>query len=130
MAARMIGVGRRTLYKWRDSDDEFAGACHDASEDGIDVIEDVALKRAKDSSDRLLMFLLKARRPEKYRERGVYVYPDKYGRHPVKPTIEFVDRPTEDQDPMGWAAQASGRAADGEPRQPEPPSHGDEVCPF
>ena len=69
------------------------------------------------------MFLLKARRPEKYRERAVYVYPGQDGRHPVQPTIEFVDRPTEDQDPMGRAAQASGRAADGEPWQPEPLGH-------
>jgi hypothetical protein len=32
-------------------------------------LEDEALRRAKDKSDTLLIFLLKARRPEKYKDR-------------------------------------------------------------
>jgi hypothetical protein len=36
---------------------------------GTDALEDEALRRAKDKSDTLLIFLLKARRPEKYKDR-------------------------------------------------------------
>lgn len=49
----------------------FAAQANDAIEAGMDELEDVARQRATDSSDTLLIFLLKARRPEKYRERHV-----------------------------------------------------------
>jgi len=40
-------------------------------ETGTDVLEDIALQRAKDKSDTLLIFLLKACRPGKYKDRAV-----------------------------------------------------------
>ena len=62
-------ITRRTVYVWREADPEFAAAWDDAIEAGTDALEDEALRRAKDKSDTLLIFLLKARRPEKYKDR-------------------------------------------------------------
>lgn len=70
-ACRAEGVHRSTFYAWRLADPEFAAQADDAIEAGTDRLEDVAQERAETSSDLLLIFLLKARRPGKYRERYV-----------------------------------------------------------
>jgi hypothetical protein len=68
-AARTAGVGPRTVYDNRNRDKEFAAAWDDALEAGTDVLEEIALKRAAEYSDVLLLALLKARRPDKYTDR-------------------------------------------------------------
>lgn len=62
-------IHRSTYYAWRAADSGFAAQADDAIESGTDVLEDEARRRAIAGSDTLLIFLLKARRPEKYRER-------------------------------------------------------------
>ncbi len=62
-------IGRRTYYDWRDADPVFAAAADAAIEEGTDFLEDKARDRAVKESDTLMIFLLKGRRPEKYRER-------------------------------------------------------------
>ena len=69
-ACAVAGMARNTYYDWRKADPEFAAEADEAIENGTDFLEDVARQRATDSSDTLLIFLLKARRPEKYRERA------------------------------------------------------------
>jgi hypothetical protein len=107
-ACAQTGVGRRTVYSRRDSDQDFAAQLHDAIEESTDLLEQEARRRAHDGvdepvvyqgelmgtwvkggmvvaqgtpgaalvpltikkySDQLLVQLLKAHRPEKYRER-------------------------------------------------------------
>lgn len=71
-ACRAENIGRGSYYTWRGDDPEFAKAADHAIEEGTDKLEDVARQRAiapEDGSDTLLIFLLKARRPEAYRER-------------------------------------------------------------
>lgn len=68
-SARVAGVGRRTVYQWRDADPEFAAAWEEAEEEAVDKLELAARQRAIDSSDRMMEILLKAHRPEKYVER-------------------------------------------------------------
>src|SRR5579863_6501592 len=68
-AAQAIDVSRAALYKARDADPEFAAAWDEAIESGTDALEDEAVRRAKNSSDTLLIFLLKARRPERFKDR-------------------------------------------------------------
>jgi hypothetical protein len=68
-AAKLAGVGRQTVYDWRKRDAAFASAWDDAIETGTDNLEDEARRRAMSSSDTLMIFMLKARRPEKYKER-------------------------------------------------------------
>jgi hypothetical protein len=85
-AAQVAGVTRQTAYKARDSDEDFALAWADAIEEATETLERVAVRRAtvgtkrpvfyrgevvgsiRDISDTLLIFLLKSRRPEVYRD--------------------------------------------------------------
>jgi hypothetical protein len=86
-AARAAGVDRRTPYKWREGNAAFDEEWVSHMESGTDALEDEARRRAHDGvkrpiyhagkrvgfvtehSDQLMMFILRARRPEKYRER-------------------------------------------------------------
>lgn len=86
-AAKSIGVSRRHLYRIRESDPEFRAAWIEAIEIGTGALEDEAVRRAmqgidkpifqggrkvgtvREYSDTLLMFLLRARNPEKYSDR-------------------------------------------------------------
>lgn len=85
-ACRTVGIGRRTVYSAREVDEEFARAWDDIVAESTDEMEREAYRRAVEGveepvyqrgelvgqvrrySDQLLMFLLKARRPEVYRE--------------------------------------------------------------
>lgn len=93
-AAKAAGVARQTPYKWRSDDKEFEERWVSSLETGTDALEDEARRRAHDGvkrpvyhggkrvgyvqehSDQLMMFLLRARRPEKYRERFEHSGPD------------------------------------------------------
>ena len=68
-ACRAAGIGRMTYYEWYRDDPEFRADADDAIEAGTDHLEDSAMKRALAGDTGLTTFLLKARRPEKYRER-------------------------------------------------------------
>ncbi|MBL4788527.1 MAG: helix-turn-helix domain-containing protein [Kordiimonadaceae bacterium] len=87
-AARCAEITRRTVYRWREADSDFEAKWHAASAPDGDPLEIEALRRAidgvdkpvyrggslvghvKDYSDSMLMFLLKAKYPEKYDRRG------------------------------------------------------------
>ena len=71
-AARSCEISRANPYRWAESSPEFTQALSVAKEYGVQRLEDWALSRAMDDmnpSDRLTEFLLKAARPEVYRER-------------------------------------------------------------
>jgi hypothetical protein len=69
-ACEAAGIPRRTVYNWRNEWVTFANEWDEALEDACDILEGEAWKRAvKGRSDRLLMFLLKAYRPEKFKDR-------------------------------------------------------------
>lgn len=90
-ACERIGIARRTVTRWKQTDSDFADAFAEAMEDGIDMLEDEALRRAahgvtreiyhagevvgerQEYSDTLLTFLLAGRRPERYRPNQVTV---------------------------------------------------------
>ena len=85
-AAQKAGVGRRTVYLWLAEDPEFQRLYDEAIEDAMDRLESAARKRAEfgverpvfqhgvevgtvtDYSDNLMMFLLKGRRPEVFKD--------------------------------------------------------------
>lgn len=67
-AAKAAGIDRVTHYRWL-VDPVYAQAFQEAGEDAIDSLEAVARERAFAGSDVLLIFLLKAARPARYRER-------------------------------------------------------------
>jgi hypothetical protein len=71
-ACAVLEMSRANPYRWRESCELFVDAMEEARELGIQRLEDWALSRAMDKanpSDRLTEFLLKAARPEIYRER-------------------------------------------------------------
>jgi hypothetical protein len=85
-SAKFAGVGRRFAYKHKAGDAKFSAAWDNAIESAIDLMEAEARRRAmkgmlkpgfykgekcgsvREYSDRLLMFLLKAYRPERFRD--------------------------------------------------------------
>lgn len=118
-AAAQAPYKRRTLYEWREADDEFRAEWDAALEEGTDLLEDEALRRAmhgndrpvfhqgeqcgvvREYSDTLTIFLLKARRPEKYRD-NVSI---NHGIEPKSPLAGLLQqiagsalKPTEDND--------------------------------
>lgn len=62
------GISRPVAYKHKNEDPEFGAAWETALEDAVDGLEYIATQRAITTSDTLMIFLLKAHRPEKYRE--------------------------------------------------------------
>jgi hypothetical protein len=71
-AARVCDMSRANPYRWAENSVAFREALTVAKEYGVQRLEDWALARAMDTmnpSDRLTEFLLKAARPEVYRER-------------------------------------------------------------
>lgn len=70
-AARSANVSRSSAYAHRDTDPDFARAWEDAEQEAVDKLEAVAWQRATaEQSDRILELLLKAHRPEKYKDRS------------------------------------------------------------
>jgi hypothetical protein len=67
-AARAAGISRTQAYRARGRSPQFAQAWAQAEEEAIEILEAEARRRAMSVSDILLIFLLKARRPNIYRE--------------------------------------------------------------
>lgn len=67
-ACRIAGIAKSTAYKHRDENADFAAAWDDAVEAGIQALELDLRRRARESSDTAAIFLLKAHRPDVYRE--------------------------------------------------------------
>ena len=68
-ASRAAGISKRAMYDLRVADEGLRAAWDEAYRIGVAAVEDIAWDRAKDKSDLLLIFMLKAASPEKYRER-------------------------------------------------------------
>jgi hypothetical protein len=70
-ACAQVGISRETHYQWVRQSPDYAAALVEARQLGADWLEDVAIARATTGdkpSDVLLIFLLKAAKPAKYRE--------------------------------------------------------------
>lgn len=67
-ACQAAGISRSAAYRARQEDEDFALAWHDVDETFVEILERTAYTRAINGSDRLLEFLLKAKRPAVYRE--------------------------------------------------------------
>lgn len=88
-SAKAVDIDRRTYYKWRDEDPEWAEALKVADDEYNEIMEEEADRRAiegvkkpiyykgeridlvQEYSDTLLMFRMKGRMPEKYRDNQV-----------------------------------------------------------
>lgn len=68
-AARAAGVTVGCVYAFRKRSAAFAAAWDEALVAGVDQLENRAIDRAMDKSDKLMELLLKGMRPETYREK-------------------------------------------------------------
>lgn len=65
-AAKGAGIDRRTVYARRKTHPHFAVLMDEAREDALELLELMARKRALETSDTLLIFLLKNLKPDTY----------------------------------------------------------------
>jgi hypothetical protein len=106
-ACEATGIGRTTFYEKKANDPEFAKAYQEAMENALDKLEKAAWERAVDGvvertitrdgttienrkySDGLLTFLLKAHRPQKFKDRTTHEHTGPDGQ-PLAPSVVVV----------------------------------------
>jgi hypothetical protein len=111
-SCQAAGINRTTAYKARDASEEFSRQWDEALEEAVDSLEAAAWRRARDGvtrhepimfqgdkvaekviteySDSLMTLLLKAHRPEKYRERVEHSNPD--GTPLMQPVADAIEK--------------------------------------
>lgn len=97
-SAKIVGIDRRTHYRWLEEDADYALLFKDAREDAADMLEEEARRRAMletGGSDTLLIVLLKANNPDKFRERTDHRHSGPDGKaiqieHPADPQFARV----------------------------------------
>jgi hypothetical protein len=136
-AARRCRVSRSAAYKHREADEEFARAWKEAEQAGTEVMEEEARRRAVDGtlkpvyqqgvkvgtireySDTLMIFLLKGRKPETYRDNATLKHEGK---------VEIDDTGLGDEQRAQRIAalldRARQRADDGDSAAPAVPDDG------
>jgi len=67
-ACNAAGISRHTAYKWRKTDTKFAEAWEQATVEVVEKLEASAYQRAMGGDTTLTIFLLKAAKPERYRD--------------------------------------------------------------
>jgi hypothetical protein len=68
-AAHAARVSRFTAYKFRNNDENFAAKWDEALDASVDKVEETAFRMANEGDGGMVQFVLKAHRPERYRER-------------------------------------------------------------
>lgn len=97
-ACLAAGIHRRTWYDWIENDPVFAAAAVEATEGVTDELEDEAMKRAKEGDTTLIIFLLKSRRPDTYRETHKIELVSPAVRESLRKTIEIINEELEPDD--------------------------------
>lgn len=88
-AARLAGVNGTTPYKWRKEHPAFEKKWLEAEEAGTQRLEQVAYRMAAEGNVMLLIFLLKSRRPQVYRDIQPQVNVQTLGE--VRVEVSFLD---------------------------------------
>lgn len=94
-ACKAANISRDTWYRWKADDPAFAALVIAADEDVLDDLEEAAHERAKESSDTLLIFLLKSKRRAVFGDKQTVtvVHPDVTARL-ERQTSLFMERLT------------------------------------
>jgi hypothetical protein len=69
LAAKGAGIDRTSAYDHYKTQPDFAAAWDDAKDAAVEILEAEAWQRARKTSDTLIIFLLKAHKPQMYREK-------------------------------------------------------------
>lgn len=68
LSAQGVKITRDAVYQRRKAYPEFAAIMDTVKDEAIEILEGIGWQRAQRQSDTLLIFFLKANRPEKYKE--------------------------------------------------------------
>ena len=106
-SAKAAGYSRRSVYEWKETDEVWRDRWEEAWHMGVDALEEEALRRGVEGvlepvwyngeivghrrkySDNLLMFMLKGRRPETFRDNASIEHSGQTGA-PLDFTVSFV----------------------------------------
>ena len=69
LSAKGAAIDRVTAWRHYKQFPDFAAAWDDAKEQAVEILEAEAWQRARKQSDTLMIFLLKAHKPERYQDR-------------------------------------------------------------
>jgi hypothetical protein len=72
-ACKLARISRQTAYRWRSEDAAFAKAWADCIQQAVENLESYAFELAK-TEPQILTFLLRAHKPELYRERQEHAH--------------------------------------------------------
>jgi hypothetical protein len=139
-AAGLIGVSRVHMHRLRREDDDFAAEWADAVEEGVEALEQEARRRAyegtskpivqggrvvtdadgkpielREYSDTLLIFLLKGKKPDTYRENQTVEHKGKVA-HSHAGRIDLKLATDEELDVFERVAQRAAAATNGHAR--------------
>ena len=89
-AARAIGVTRKTVYRWKDSDPEFAAMWADALDERTEEAESQLFKAVQDGQPWAVMYALRHWCPEKYDRRVRVAVGGDASMPPIALTVEDV----------------------------------------
>lgn len=135
-ACDTVGIGRTAFYARRNEDKAFADRASDALETATDALELEARRRAHDGlerkkfdkgeplidpvtgqqyiereySDTLLIFLLKAHRPDKFRERFSHEHTGKDGKPIATVAYTVEDLAAADRELEAWTREKANHA--------------------
>jgi hypothetical protein len=115
-SCRAAGINRETYRVWRRDDPAFDAACADAADDALDSMEETGRQRAMEMSDTLMIFFLKAGRPEKYRDRHLVEVLKRYEELTEDDLTELLARRLGEIAALG-EDRASGAAGEIEPAE-------------
>ena len=109
-AAKAAGVTRQAHYEWKRADPDYAADFKRAGIEAVESLEAEARRRALAGSDTMLIFLLKAVKPKKYRDNVRHEHTGKNG-GPIQ-TVDLSrlsDRELDELERI--ASKAGGRIA-------------------
>ena len=125
LTAKVTGIDRSTHYKWLEDDPEYQLSFTEADKQAADILETEAYRRAvkgvnkpiyykgkrcgyvREYSDTLLIVLLKARRPEKYRERHEITGKDGA---PLNNNLNIIVKDNETKELLARAVERTGKS--------------------
>lgn len=86
-ACRLVGVSRTEMYRCKREDVEFSDAWADALQEGVERLAEKAWHRAEESSDTLMIFLLRSHDPTTYGDKRDITS----GGQPISSPVKFIE---------------------------------------
>jgi hypothetical protein len=126
LACEAAKVSRKTVYRHRLNDPAFAAEWDEAQEEACELSEAIGIQRARERSDLLLMFFLKAQKPEVYREHTADIVK---ALRDVEKRLARLEGPIGDGTGQAPAGGVSAPAAPGNAGPAQPPTGAGETVP-